>query len=431
MADARTAATDILDAVLERDVALDIALAEHKGLAALDPRDRALARRLVATTLRRLGEIDARIDTCLDRPLAPRHFRVRNILRAGVAELAHLDTPAHAAVDGAVRIAARYRRGTLKGLVNAVLRRVARGEAELPEGLDASANVPRWLFERWCAAYGGDTAGAIAAAQLAEPPLDITLSHRADPGEWAAKLDAEILPGGTLRRAGGGLVSELPGFDEGVWWVQDAAAALPAKLLRDDAGARIADLCAAPGGKTLQIADKGPSVTALDISGARLGQLQENLARTGLDAEIVCADAAQWRPDQPFDAVLLDAPCTATGTIRRHPDIPWRRSEDDIRRATMVQDRLLRAAVNMVRPGGAIVYAVCSLEPEEGIQRVDALLASGAPVTLDPLSPDDWPELDGLDPPAVASTGTLRTLPCHWADRGGLDGFFAARLIRN
>lgn len=431
MADARTAAIDILDAVLERGVALDIALAEHKGLAALDPRDRALARRISATTLRRLGEIDARIGVCLDRPLAPRHFRVRNIMRAGVAELSHLETPAHAAVDGAVRIASRYRRGAFKGLVNAVLRRVARGDTALPDDHGAASNAPGWLFERWRAAYGGETAAAIAEAHLAEAPLDITLSRRADPAEWASRLDAEILPGGSLRRTPGGRIDELPGFEEGLWWVQDAAAALPAKLLRDDAGARIVDLCAAPGGKTLQIADRGPHVTALDISGTRLGQLQENLARTGLTAELVCADAAQWRPESPFDAVLLDAPCTATGTIRRHPDIPWRRSEDDIRRATMVQDRLLRAAVNMVRPGGAIVYAVCSLEPEEGIQRIDALLAAGAPVTLDPLSADDWPELDGLDPPAIASTGTVRTLPCHWAGRGGMDGFFAARLIRN
>jgi 16S rRNA (cytosine967-C5)-methyltransferase len=433
MADARTAATDILDAVLERDVPLDAALAEHRGLAALGPRDRAQARRLVAMVLRRMGEIDRRIDACLDRPIAARHGHIRNILRAGTAELAFLETPHHAAVDAAVRQASWYRRGALKGLVNAVLRRIARGETDTPADAPdpGTANTPAWLFTRWREIYGDETARAIATAHLSEPPLDITLARRADPAEWAARLDAEILPGGTLRRAAGGRISELLGFDEGMWWVQDFAASLPARLLRDDAGARIADLCAAPGGKTLQIADRGPQVTAVDISGGRLGQLQENLARTGLDAELVCADVAQWRPDAPFDAVLLDAPCTATGTIRRHPDILHRRSADNIRRAAMLQDRLLRAAVNMVRPGGTLVYAVCSLEPEEGTARIDALLASGAPVALDPLMPNDWPELDGLDPAAITPAGTLRTLPCHWAERGGMDGFFAARLIRS
>jgi len=431
MSDSRAAACRILDAVLDDGKPLDTSLATDPGLAKLDPRDRAQARRIIATVLRRRGEIDARIDECLDRPLAGRHARVRNILRVGTAELIFLETPAHAAVDAAVRQAGRYRRGAFKGLVNAVLRRIGR-EPENREGTDTPGeiNTPDWMLDRWREIYGADVAREIAAAHLIEPPLDLTLSTRADPAEWAAKLDAEILPGGTLRRRTGGRIDELPGFEDGLWWVQDAAAALPTKLLRDDADARVIDLCAAPGGKTMQLADRGQAVTAVDISAGRLAALQENLARTGLETEIVDADASQWRPAQPVDAVLLDAPCTATGTIRRHPDIPWRRREADIASATRLQDRLLRAAVNMVVPGGAIVYAVCSLEPEEGTARIDALLASGAPVILDPIAPDDWPELAGLDPAAITPAGTLRTLPCHWSERGGMDGFFAARLIR-
>ncbi|MDA0785202.1 MAG: methyltransferase domain-containing protein [Proteobacteria bacterium] len=432
MSDSRTAACNILDAVLNDGKPLDTTLADDRGLAKLDPRDRAQARRIIATVLRRLGEVDARISECLDRPLVDRHAHVRNILRVGTAELLFLETPAHAAVDGAVRLASQYRRGALKGLVNAVLRRIGR-EPENREGTQSPGeiNTPKWMLKRWQDIYGADTARAIADAHLLEPPLDFTLARRADPAEWAAKLDAEILPGGTLRRRTGGRISDLPGFDEGLWWIQDVAASLPAKLLRDDANARVIDLCAAPGGKTLQLADRGPSVMAVDISSQRLAALQDNLTRTGLTAEIVDADATQWRPEAPVDAVLLDAPCTATGTVRRHPDIPRRRRPADIKSATTLQDRLLTAAVNMVAPGGTIIYSVCSLEPEEGTARVDALLASGAPVTLDPISADDWPELDGLAPAAITPAGTLRTLPCHWSERGGMDGFFAARLIRN
>ena len=432
MSDSRAAACRILDAVLDDGKPLDTALAGDHALAKLDPRDRAQARRIIATVLRRLGELDTRISECLDRPLAGRHARVRNILRVGTAELIFLETPAHAAVDAAVRLAGGYRRGAFKGLVNAVLRRIGRE----PENREATRspgeiNTPDRMLDRWREIYGAESARAIADAHLIEPPLDLTLSRRADPGEWAAKLDADILPGGTLRRRTGGRISDLPGFAEGLWWVQDTAAALPAKLLRDDTDARVIDLCAAPGGKTMQLADRGPAVTAVDISNARLAALQENLARTGLEAEIVAADATLWRPARPADAVLLDAPCTATGTIRRHPDIPRRRRAADIESATKLQDRLLNAAVNMVAPGGTVIYAVCSLEPEEGTARIDALLASGAPVTLDPIAADDWPELDGLDPAAITPAGTLRTLPCHWSERGGMDGFFAARLIRN
>jgi len=435
MADARDIACRLLDAVLTDGVPLDSALSGQDGMDRLDPRDRGQARRIAAGVLRHLGEIDAILKDRLDRPLPERHARMRNVLRVGIAELVFLGTPPHAAVDAAVKIAARYRRGALKGLVNAVLRGITRAQANDPDfghaADPARMNTPGWLFRRWEAAYGAEIATAIATAHMTEPPLDLTLKRDADTQAWAEQLGATPLPGGGLRRTGGGRISELPGFDDGIWWVQDAAAALPARMLGDVAGQSVIDLCAAPGGKTLQLADAGARVTALDIADARLGALQENLGRTGLDAEIVCADAATWRPGSPADAVLLDAPCSATGTIRRHPDIPHRRTAKDIANVCEIQARLLSAAVEMVRPGGAIVYAVCSLEPEEGPGQIAALIDGGAPVTLDPLDPADWPGLEAaITPPMITPEGTLRTLPCHWPERGGMDGFFAARLVR-
>lgn len=434
MADPRAISCDILDAVLDRGAPLDITLGEHKGLAALDPRDRAQVRRIIGATLRRLGEIDAIIKARLDRPISSRHTRIRNILRIGVAELVFLETPPHAAVDAAVRVATQHRKGALKGLVNAILRRLDRDQKTDTPITDPAnpgeANTPNWLFHRWNANFGLETAEAIAAAHLHEAPLDISLSVKADPVEWAAKLEAEILPGGTLRRSGGGRISDLPGFNEGTWWIQDAAAALPVRMLGDVTGQSVIDLCAAPGGKALQLADAGAQVTAVDISNARLGQLQENLGRTGFNIDMVNADGTQWRPDTPADAVLLDAPCSATGTIRRHPDIPRRRRSKDIEAVTGLQQRLLAAAVDMVRPGGVIIYAVCSLEPEEGPDQIAALCKAGAPVRIDPIDPATRPELEGLAPSAIAPDGMLRTLPCHWHERGGMDGFFAARLVR-
>lgn len=434
MADPRAISCDILDAVLDRGAPLDITLGEHTGLAALEPRDRAQVRRIIGATLRRLGEIDAIIKARLDRPISSRHERIRNILRIGVAELVFLETPPHAAVDAAVRVAAQHRQGALKGLVNAILRRLDRDQKTDTIVTDPAnpgeANTPNWLFNRWNENFGLETAEAIAAAHLREAPLDISLSAKADPEEWALKLEAEILPGGSLRRTGGGRISELPGFNDGTWWIQDAAAALPVRLLGDVNGQSVIDLCAAPGGKTLQLADGGARVTAVDIAGARLGQLRENLGRTGFDVDIVNADGTSWRPDTPADAVLIDAPCSATGTIRRHPDIPRRRRSKDIEAVTGLQQSLLGAAVDMVRPGGVILYAVCSLEPEEGADQVAALCKAGAPIRIDPIDPATRPELEGLDPAAIAPDGTLRTLPCHWHERGGMDGFYAARLVR-
>jgi len=399
---------------------LDGALAVHPGFMRLTPRDRAFARLLAVTVLRRLGEIDAALKTLLNRPIQPAAARAMNALRLGAAQRLFLDTPPHAAVDTTVRLLDSRLAG-FKGLANAVLRKVT----QVPDGIDAArVNTPDWLWRSWAAAYGETTAAAIAAAHMTEPPLDISVANHAE--EWAAKLEATVLPTGSLRRPVGGDPSALPGFAEGGWWVQDAAAALPARLLGDVASRRVIDLCAAPGGKSAQLAAAGGKVTALDRSAVRLARLAENMARLGLTVEIVEADAATWRPDAPADAVLLDAPCTATGTIRRHPDIARIKRQRDVATVAAVQDRLLRAAVEMTAPGGRLVYATCSLQPEEGPDRIAALLDGGAPVRLDPVSATELPGLSD----AIGPDGTVRTLPCHWRERGGIDGFYIARLER-
>ena len=424
--DPRSIALRLLGAVLRDGRPLDEALDEQKGLAGLEARDRAFARLLVATTLRRLGQIDALIAHCLDRPLKARAAHVRDLLRLGVCQLVFLGTPAHAAVSTSVALAGRLRPGGYKGLVNAVLRRLAREGQALAATQDAARlNTPDWLWASWSAAYGERTTRAIAEAHLADPPLD--LSVKRDAGAWAGRLGARLLPTGGLRLPPGtGDIARLPGYDEGAWWVQDAAAALPARLLGEVAGRRVLDLCAAPGGKTAQLAAAGAEVTAVERSEARLGRLRDNLARLGLAAATVTADAAEWRPPAPAEAVLLDAPCSTTGTLRRHPDIAHLKGPTQLAALTSLQDRLLAAALAMVKPGGLLVYAVCSLQPEEGPARIAALLAGGAPTTRVPVAPG---ELDGLEE-LVTPEGDLRTLPCHLAEAGGMDGFYACRLRR-
>ncbi len=421
-------AYEILGAVLDRRRPLDGAIASHPSFPLLEPRDRAFARNLMATTLRRLGQIDAVIGRFLSHELPSRARPVFHALRLGTAQLLFLGTPPHAAVDGSVRLIEPPAMASFRGLVNAVLRRVSReGPALLAEQDAPRLNTPDWLWQSWTAAYGEATARAIAEAHLAEPPLD--LSVRADPEGWAEALGGSVLPTGSIRRPAklGGAVEGLPGYADGAWWVQDAAAALPVRMFGEVGSASVIDLCAAPGGKTLQLAAAGARVTALDRSRQRLERVAANLARLRLSAELVAADAASWRPAAPADAVLLDAPCNATGTIRRHPDLPWIRRPAEIATLAATQDRLLRAALDMVKPGGILVYCVCSLEPDECASRVAALL-DAAPVRLEPLRPEEIP---GLPRTAITPEGALRTLPSQWADRGGWDGFYAARLRRS
>jgi 16S rRNA (cytosine967-C5)-methyltransferase len=420
---ARGVARDVLDRVLGEARPLDETYAGHPALASLDGRDRAFARLLVTVTLRRLGQIDAVLDRFLRS--RPKALGVHDLLRLGAAQILFLDTPAHAAVTETVALATGSH-AFARGLINAVLRRVGREGREQLAGQDAARlNTPEWLWQSWCRAYGEPLARAIAEAHLVEPPLD--LSVKTDPEVWATRLGAVRLCANTIRRLAGGAIEDLSGYAEGAWWVQDAGAALPARLLGEVGGRPVIDLCAAPGGKNAQLAAAGAEVIAVELSEKRALRLRANLERLRLDARIEIADALEWRPPAPVGQVLLDAPCTATGTIRRHPDIAWHKTPDDVTRMAELQARLLEAAVGMLAPGGVLVYASCSLQPEEGPLVIEQALAGGLPLARLPVQSG---ELGGL---AVEITpeGDVRTLPCHLAERGGLDGFFIARLRRH
>jgi 16S rRNA (cytosine967-C5)-methyltransferase len=424
MSNSRPIALDLLAAVLDKNRLLDEVL-DDKRLDRLDERDRAFVRLLLSTTLRRLGQIDGLIEACLEKPLGAKAVLAQHALRLGVCQLLFLKVAPHAAISTSVDLVKKTALAGFAKLINAVLRRLDRdGVAMVAAQPEGELNTPLWLWLSWVAAYGEETARAIATAHLAEAPMDITVAQ--DALGWAEKLEAAILPTGSLRRLAGGSVAGLPGFDQGAWWVQDAAAALPARLLGDVRGLRVADLCAAPGGKTMQLAAMGAQVTALDRSGKRLVRLSQNLARMGLAAEIVEADGATWQPAQPFDAVLLDAPCSATGTLRRHPDVAHHKSAAEIQKLAGVQARLLDAAIQMVKPGGLLVYCTCSLQPEEGVGQIERLLAAGAPLARVPITAA---EIGGLAD-SITPDGDLRTLPNHLADLGGMDAFFAARLKR-
>ena len=406
----RESAFDLLAAVLEKHRTLEEAL---DSLPAQDARDRAAAHRLAAAVLRRMGTLDAVLEPFLRKePPDP----VRNVLRIGAAGLLLLETPSHAAVGTAVQLAKRRGLAPFAGLVNAVLRKVAtEGPAVLGDLDTARLDTPAWLWTAW-----GQSARSIATAHQTEASLDITLKPNISPPSGG-----EVLPTGSVRFPPGTRVSEIPGFDAGDLWVQDAAAALPAHLLNAQPGERVADLCAAPGGKTAQLAAAGAVVTAIERDAARIERLTTNLKQWHLHADVINADATGWRPSQVFDAVLLDAPCSATGTIRRHPDVARLKRPRDVQTVILAQDKLLEAAIAMLRQGGRLIYAVCSLQPEEAAPRIAAAVSKGN-VRHDPFRTD---ELQAL-PEALTKEGFLRTHPGLWRNRGGMDGFFAARLIK-
>jgi 16S rRNA (cytosine967-C5)-methyltransferase len=431
---ARRAAVELLAAVLQKKQPLDDILGRSldKGsMFDLPARDRALARAIVAVSLRRKGQLDHVLGSFLERGLPEKSGTLYPILLSAAAQLIFLKTPPHAAIDLAVTLAQydprakRYDR-----LVNAVLRRVASDGEAIAASLDATrVNTPDWLWTRWTDYWGEARAHEIAAAHLIEPPLDLTV--KGDPEPWAERLAGRVLPAGSVRLLPKGRIESLPGFDEGAWWVQDVAASLPARLLGDIAGKRVADLCAAPGGKTAQLALAGASVVAVDSSKTRLGLLAENLARLGLEAELVLADAANWQPGELFDAVLLDAPCSSTGTIRRHPDIPYVKSPKDIEALTQLQARLLDNAASLLKPGGRLVYSTCSLEPEEGEAQIAAFLVRNDALSLEPIAPGElFGQTDWIEP-----SGCLRTFPYELKldspEWSGMDGFFATRLVRS
>ncbi len=424
---ARQAAAAAVEAVLHRRRPLDEQF-DTREFTALDERDRGLARALAATVLRRLGTLRRVIGGFAEKGIPPDVPRIESALLTGAAQILFFDVPDHAAVDLSVRLVHADRRAArAAGFVNAVLRRTAREGRERIADAAPLADLPEWLQRRWRENYGEATAGAIASAIAQEPALDLTVKQ--EPLRWAAQLGGRTVAGGTVRLVAHGPVSRLPGFEDGQWWVQDAAAALPVRLFGDLRGRTAADLCAAPGGKTAQRAQAGARVTAVDRSPNRLERLAQNLRRLGLEAETRAADGALFEGG-PFDAVLVDAPCSSTGTIRRHPDIAWLKSEADLVPLTALQARLLDRAADLVRPGGTIVYCTCSLEPEEGERAVAALLARRPGLRMIPLEPAELPGM----PWALAADGGLRTLPSHLPDpeprMAGLDGFYAARIGR-
>jgi len=430
---ARRAAVELLSAVLQKKQQLDDILGrslERGSMGDLPARDRALARAIVGTSLRRKGQLDHVLGAFLERGMPERSGTLYPILLSAAAQLIFLKTPPHAAIDLAVTLAQydpkakRYDK-----LVNAVLRRVA-GEGEaIAASLDAArVNTPDWLWTRWVSYWGEERARAIGQSHLVEPPLDLTL--KSDPEFWAEQLSGRVLPTGSVRLLPKGRIEALPGFDEGAWFVQDVAASLPARLLGEVAGMRVADLCAAPGGKTAQLVLAGASVVAVDSSKTRLGLVADNLARLGLEAELVIADATTWQPGEMFDAVLLDAPCSSTGTIRRHPDIPYTKSPKDIEALAGLQARLLDNAARLVKPGGRLVYSTCSLEPEEGEAQIAALLVRNDDLRLEPIEDGElFGETAWIEP-----SGALRTFPYELRldspEWSGMDGFFAPRLVR-
>lgn len=425
---ARTLALRVVRSVAERRLTIEEAM-ERTGRTLVDPRDRALARALAAAVFRRRGEIDAVLARFLDRPLPLSAGIVFDILRLGAAQLLFFRTPPHAAIDLCVDLA----RGDPKarhfsGLVNAVLRNISRKGASLLDGLDAGRlNTPQWLWVRWCRQYGEASAARIAAAHLAGAALDLT--PLGEPERWAAELAGMGLPGGTIRLIDPEQpVEDLPGYDEGAWWVQDAAAAWPARLFGDLRGRKVLDLCAAPGGKTAQLISQGAQVLAVDGSASRCRRMSENLGRLRLKAEVIQADILAFEPPGCFDAVLLDAPCSATGTIRRHPELPYLKTEDHVLSLAARQRMLIERAAGWIKPGGLLVYTTCSLEAEEGEEQARWLPGIRAGLRLDPIRPAELAACRHL----LTEEGFLRTLPFMTIGEAvGMDGFFAARFRRN
>ena len=431
---ARRYAVDILGNVLDDGRPLDQVL-DHRATIpawrALQPADRALVRAIVAMTLRRLGLVDDALKRLMTRPLPGKAARVRNILRVGATQLLFMGIPDHAAVSLATELADRDRETRpWKAMVNGVLRSLVRARDEILASQDATRLVtPLWLWRDWSEIWGEDAARAFAAAHMVEPALDLTV--KSDAAGWAERLGGIVLPTGSVRLLPQGPIDRLEGFEAGEWWVQDAAAALPARLLGDVAGKTVADLCAAPGGKTAQLATGGATVTAVDLSAHRLDRLKQNLARLRLSGvETVAADLEAWTPKAPFDAILLDAPCSATGTLRRNPDVGRLKKAAQVDELAGLQHRLLGRVADWVKPGGLLVYCTCSLQKAEGEDQIARFLAEHPGFEREPVRPE---EIGGLAD-AITPEGDLRTRPDMLASEeprlAGLDGFFAARLRR-
>lgn len=424
---ARTAAVKILSAVLDKKTSLDGMLDAENGnpaYRALSLADRALVRAIVNTALRHLPRIEAALSMLLDGPLPQGARSLHHVLVVGATQMIYLDVPDHSAVDLAVEQAHRDPRNRrFVKLVNAVLRRLGREKEDIIQAIASVPVLPEWFFDRLNSVYGGDAAHKMAEAQLIPSVIDVTV--KSDPDQWAQRLNGTVMPNGSVRLASfEGSVSALDGFDEGEWWVQDFSASMPVRLMGDLTGKRVADLCAAPGGKTAQLVLAGADVTALDQSGNRLKRLRENLGRLKLKATTIESNMLKYQPDELFDAVLLDAPCSSTGTLRKHPDVCWTKDKNDIAKLATLQEQMLRHAINLVKPGGIVVFSNCSLDPSEGEEMVERVLANNGRLERVPALISDFPGMEA----AMNTKGELRTTPDMF---GGVDGFYAAMLRVN
>lgn len=420
---ARSTAAKLLAAVIDKKTPLDGMLDAKGGnpaYRALNEADRALVRAIVNTALRHMPRIEAAIASLLDTPLPQGARALHHIFVVAATQMLYLDVPDHSAVDLAVEQAHRDPRNRrFVKLVNAVLRRLGREKSAILERIDSVNVLPAWFFNRLVEAWGKETAERMDRAQLIPPSIDLSVAS--DPQGWATRLGGTVLPTGSVRLAQfSGAIPSLEGFEEGQWWVQDAAASIPARLFGDISGKRVADLCAAPGGKTAQLILAGAEVTALDQSASRLRRLRENLARLGLSATTLETSLLDYTPETLFDAVLLDAPCSSTGTIRRHPDVPWTKGPQDIAKLAALQERMLRHALGLVRPGGLVVFSNCSLDPSEGETVVEKVISDGGARRI-PVKRQDWPGLEET----IDANGNFRSTP---EMLGGIDGFFACVL---
>jgi len=428
----RLAAANVIADVVQGGHRLDERLsptAVPARLSGLDARDAALARSIATVALRRLGVIRHALAALLEKGLPRQGQRLEWVLTTAAAQILFLEAADHAAVDLAVR-ATRLEPKTapFASLVNGVLRNLIRRREEfLADAQTQELDTPPWMAQRWRKTYGEDAAHAIAAMHAVEPPLDVSV--KSDPEGWAKRLDGVVMPTGSVRLRPRTPIAELDGYKDGEWWVQDAAAALPARLLRVQPDERVLDMCAAPGGKTAQLAIAKARVTALDRSAERLKMLAANMDRLGLHTDVAVGDATSYSA-QAFDAILLDAPCTATGTIRRHPDVPWTKKPGDIDLLAALQTKMLNRAALLLKQGGRLVYCTCSLEPEEGEMQIASFLRRNPEFHREPIDAHN----DAIPAEFINAEGDLRTLPHYWPAEeprfSGLDGFFAARLVK-
>ncbi len=422
MTDARHIAAQALQDILGRKALLEDALSKASGFQAMEKRDRDFARLLVATVLRRKGQVDSILNGYINRtPPA----MVMQVLRIGAVQILFLGTPPHAAVGESVsQIKSSKKFSKFSGLVNAVLRKIVKEGSKKLALTSPQDNLPDWIKRSWDKAYGRAQTARMARQLATIPPLDLTV--KSDAPKWAEKLGGEVIGRSTVRLPKSTHVPNLEGFETGDWWVQDFSASLPVQLLGDIKGMKVADICAAPGGKTLQLAAAGANVTAIDKSAKRLERVQDNLTRTQLDAKIIEADAIKWleNTDETFDVILIDAPCTATGTFRRHPDVLYNKDKNQLHALTHIQQKLLIAAAKKINPGGRIVYCTCSLQPEEGEVLINDYLKLNENFSISPLP--DW--IGAIDPNITLKHGYLRALPHALGENGGADGFFTVML---